>query len=109
MTILDKRRGLGEASDAAQQVAQRGIDANVPDHVKTGIKLTGIVIKPSQAISVPHRLNRIPVGWHLMRMVGPSAGGGSGSEVFERSSDASTITFVRPGGSLNFTYDFWVF
>jgi len=109
MTIIDKRRGLGAGSDAAQQAAQRAIDTNVPDHVKTGVKITGIVIAPNQAVKVSHKLARIPAGWHLMRVYAASAGGAGGTEVYEQSSDANTITFARPAGVANFTYDFWVF
>jgi hypothetical protein len=107
MTILDKRRGLGEGSDAAQQAAQRGFDANVPDHVKTGVKLTGIVLSPAHGLTVPHKLGRVPVGWHTLRAQGPKTG--TGSEVHESSADKNTITFIRPGGTADFTYDFWVF
>jgi len=105
MTIIDKRRGLGSGSDAAQQAAQRAIDTNVPDHVKTGVRITGVIIAPGQGVNVAHKLGRVPIGWHLLRVYGA----GSGSEVYERSSDANMIVFVRPAGVANFTYDFWVF
>ncbi len=109
MTIIDKRRGMGAGSDAAQQAAQRGFDANVPDHVKTGVKITGVTIAPNQTARVSHKLGRIPAGWHLMRVYAASVGGAGGTEVYEKSSDANTITFIRPAGVANFTYDFWVF
>lgn len=107
MTIIDKRRGGGPGADAAQQAAQRGFDTNVPDHVKTGVKLTGITISAGASIAVPHKLGRVPVGWQKMR----TTGSGKGADLVETAGNANTITFARNGvgatGSL--TFDIWVF
>jgi hypothetical protein len=103
--IIDKRRGNGAGSDAAQQATQRAMDTQVPDHIKSGVKISGITIKPTNGVKVPHKLGRAVVGWQVLRAVGV----GPGSEVTEQSSDSNTITFVRPGGALPYTYDFWIF
>jgi hypothetical protein len=107
MTIIDKRRGGGAAADLAQQTTQRAIDTNVPAHVKTGVKLSGVVVPPGGvAASVAHGLQRVPVGWHTMRVTGT----GVGQELVEKAGDANTISFARPAASTGaFTYDIWVF
>jgi hypothetical protein len=108
MTIIDKRRGAGAASDMAQQAAQRGFDTLVPDHVKTGVKLTGVVIDAAKSLSVaiPHKLGRVPVGWQKMRVTGS----GQGAELVETAADKNTITLQRNAGSTGIlTYDLWVF
>lgn len=108
MTIIDKRRGAGAASDMAQQAAQRGFDTLVPDHVKTGAKLTGIVIDAAKSltVSIPHKLGRVPVGWQKMR----ASGSGQGADLVETAADKNTITLRRPTGSTGtLTFDIWVF
>jgi len=116
MTIIDKRRGLGAASDAAQQAAQRAIDANVPDHVKTGVKLTSIVFDASKApspgagvsVTVPHKLNRKLSGWHTMRIVSPKI---SDPNIVETASDANTLSLkmMTAATTGTVTIDLWVF
>ena len=117
MTIIDKRRGFGAASDAAQQAAQRAIDANVPDHVKTGVRVSGVSFDASKAtvpgtsgvtVTVPHQLNRAPSGWHLMRAVSPS---GNDANFVEVASDANTITYKLNTALKTgiVTADFWLF
>ena len=107
MTIIDKRRGFGEGADAAQQAAQRAIDTNVPNHIKTGVLLQGITIGAGASVATPHKLERVPTGWQKMRTTGSGAGG----DLVEVSADRNTITFKRNGigatGSL--TFDIWVF
>jgi hypothetical protein len=105
MTIIDKRRGLGEGSDAAQQAAQRAIDTNVPDHVKTGVRISGVSMGPGAIVKVPHKLGRVPNGWHTMRITGT----GTGTEVTETNADANTIEFTRASLVGTLVFDFWIF
>lgn len=106
MTISDKRRGGGPGADMAQQAMQRALDTNVPDHVKTGIRLTGISIGAAGQASVPHKLGRKPTGWQKMRQTGS----GDDADLIEVSSDAKTITFRRsPTSTGTLTFDIWVF
>ena len=107
MTTIDKRRGFGAGSDAAQQATQRAIDTNVPNHVKNGVLLQGITIAAGASVAVPHKLQRTPNGWQKMRTTGAGAGG----DLVEVTADSNTVTFKRNGvgatGSL--TFDIWVF
>jgi hypothetical protein len=107
MTIIDKRRGGGAAADMAQQVVQRAIDTNVPNHVKTGVSVTGVTISTGP-VTVAHKLGRQPVGWHVLRAVGV-AGASDASDVNETRSDDKTITFQRSVVTGQITYDFWIF
>lgn len=117
MTIIDKRRGFGAASDAAQQAAQRAIDANVPDHVKTGVRVSGVVFDAAKAavpgtsgvtVTVPHSLARAPTGWHPMRTVSAD---GNDANIVEVASDENTITYKLNTSLKTGTVkaDFWLF
>jgi len=110
MTIIDKRRGNGAGSDAAQQATQRAIDTNVPDHIKTGVKLTNVQIGTAAGgAAIQHKLGRAPAGWHVLRVTNPT-GTGTNSELVEHKSDDNTLTLGRPTtGTGSFAYDLWVF
>lgn len=105
---FDKKRGGGEGSDMAQRAVQRAFD-QLPDHAKDGSKLSAVAIPPAGAtVTVPHKLGRVPQGWHSLR-----AQGGSSTTLhapIEIASDDKTITFARDATSAGLaTHDFWVF
>lgn len=109
MTIIDKRRGGGLASDMAQQAVQRVVDTNVPTHVKTGVAVSGITIGASP-VTVVHKLGRVPQGWHVLRtQAAASSGPSAPSDVYETAADKNTITFQRSSVIGSITYSFWVF
>lgn len=110
MTIIDKRRGGGAAVDMAQQTVQRAIDTNVPDHIKTGVRIPGIQIA-NLPVTFAHKLGRVPLGCSVLRAVRleNATVGSSRSDVHETSSDANTITMERSDNTGLFSYDFWVF
>jgi len=108
MTIIDKRRGGGAAADMAQQVAQRAIDTQVPDHIKTGVRVPGIAIA-NLPVTFAHKLGRVPLGCSVLRAVKGGGSATSRSDVHEVSADVNTITMERSDNTGLFTYDFWVF
>jgi hypothetical protein len=109
MTI-DKRRGGGPAAEMAQQASSRAFDTQVPDHVKTGAKVSGVTIGPAGKMAIPHKLGRKPVGWHTMRVVQSGPVAAAGSQLVETAADTNTITLKREAGTTGaFTYDIWVF
>lgn len=108
MMIIDKRRGGGASVDMAQQVVQRAIDTNVPDHIKTGVRIAGIAIA-NVNVTFAHKLGRVPLGCSVLRAVKGGGSATSRSDVHEVSADANTITMQRSDNTGFFTYDFWVF